>query len=189
MGVAYKGGDGNKSPPNPKKLYRAALELSNQCDSLLKSSQIIDLFTPENTAVRDKLRSVAERLMFPPTQFSRKGEDLIWKKGFYDLITQCRATKAHQSGSVRLLYRAHLMCAVGYYQQLLLKLQQQYRLNLCGVVDFAHDYSAVDTLPEAMIKEGISAVHRCLLYLGDLARYQSETEGDTYKSISKRYVT
>ena len=26
--------------------------------------------------------------MFPPTQFSRKGEDLIWKKGFYDLITQ-----------------------------------------------------------------------------------------------------
>ena len=40
MGVAFKG-DGNKSPPNPKKLYRAALELSNQCDSLLKSSQII----------------------------------------------------------------------------------------------------------------------------------------------------
>ena len=49
-----------------------------------------DLFTMENTAVRDKLRGVAERLMFPPSQFSRKGEDLIWKKGFYDLITQVR---------------------------------------------------------------------------------------------------
>ena len=37
------------------------------------------------------------------------------------------------------------------------------------------------------MEEGISAVHRCLLYLGDLARYQAETEGTNYKSISARF--
>ena len=38
------------------------------------------------------------------------------------------------------------MSAVGYYQHLLLKLQQQYHLNLCGVVDFAHDFSSLETV-------------------------------------------
>lgn len=186
-----------REPPNPKKIYRAALELSHQCDNVLKSTQILDetnkfsfpeLFSPDNAAIRDKLRTYAERLIIPSSQFSRKGEDLIWKKVFYDVITSCRATKAHLSSPAKLPYRAHLMSAVGYYQHLLLKLQQQYHLNLCGVVDFAHDFSSSDTqVPDAILEEGISAVHRCLLYLGDLARYQAETEGINYKSISARF--
>ena len=46
--------------------------------------------------MRDKLRGYAERLIIPPSQFSRKGEDLVWKKVFYDVIMHCRATKTHQ---------------------------------------------------------------------------------------------
>ena len=30
-----------REPPNPKKIYRAALELSHQCDNVLKSTQIL----------------------------------------------------------------------------------------------------------------------------------------------------
>ena len=176
-----------REPPNPKKIYRAALELSHQCDNLLKSTQILELFSPDSAAIREKLRSYAERLIIPSSQFSRKGEDLIWKKVFYDVITHCRGTKAHQTSPVKLPYRAHLMSAVGYYQHLLLKLQQQYRLNLCGVVDFAHDFSSLDKMPDAVLEEGLSAVHRCLLYLGDLARYQAEMEGSNYRAVSARF--
>ena len=36
-------------------------------------------------------------------------------------------------------------------------------------------------------EEGVNAIHRCLLYLGDLARYQAETEGASYKALSARF--
>lgn len=43
------------------------------------------------------------------------------------------------------------MSAVGYYQHLLLKLQQQYHLNLCGVVDFAHDFSTTESVSQGYL--------------------------------------
>ena len=66
----------------------------------INHSPALELFSPDNAAIRDKLRTYAERLIIPSSQFSRKGEDLIWKKVFYDVITSCRATKAHMVSSV-----------------------------------------------------------------------------------------
>ena len=88
----------------------------------------------------------------------------------------CHQVRHH--GSLETAYRTHLAAAMGYYQHLLFRLQQEFRLSLAGVLDF-------HVVPDTRTPGGNSrkmwtnaaqewaqrACHRCLICLGDIGEW------------------
>ncbi|XP_033634695.1 protein SMG5-like isoform X2 [Asterias rubens] len=136
-----------------------------------------------------RLKDLCERLMFlQPVDYGRKAEELLWRKVYYDVISVVRKNKKHvrPGSSLECAYHTHLLAATGFYHHLLLRLQQQYRLNLRGIVDFVDagdHWSSRGPLPPPGSKRAKArdwsekACHRCLIYLGDLARYRQDFDG------------
>jgi len=75
-----------------------------------------------------------------PVEYGRKAEELLWRKVYYDVIHLVKTARKERQGcgSLDCAYRTHLTAGVGFYQHLLLSLQEQYWLQLQGCVDWLH---------------------------------------------------
>uniref|UniRef100_A0ABM0MML2 Protein SMG5-like n=1 Tax=Saccoglossus kowalevskii TaxID=10224 RepID=A0ABM0MML2_SACKO len=153
----------------------------------------------ETIAVRNRLKDLCERMMFlNPENYGRKAEELLWRKVFYDVIQLIKQNRKHVRGgsSLECAYRTHLSSAVGYYHHLLNKVQIEFNINVDGVVDWIH---VTDSQTHTDKKENKKPVdpkavewaknccHHCLVYLGDLARYQQDQDGYRSTVLSQRY--
>ncbi|GER57217.1 telomerase activating protein Est1 [Striga asiatica] len=83
---------------------------------------------------------------------------------------------------IRSQFKTFLSEASGFYHDLMLKIRAKYGLQL-GYFSDDHDTQisiSKDGNKSSDVKKGLISCHRCLIYLGDLARYKSlYAEGDS----------
>ncbi|XP_049587392.1 nonsense-mediated mRNA decay factor SMG5 [Syngnathus scovelli] len=195
-------GPGQDSEPEAKvllikRLYRAVVESVHKLDVIIGGKgSYREVFKPENISLRNKLRELCVKLMFlHPVGYGRKAEELLWRKVYYEVIQVIKTNKKHiHSRSVlECAYRTHLVAGVGFYQHLLLYIQSHYQLELQDFIDWTHvtdplvgRKKALSASPKEM-EWAQMACHRCLVYLGDLARYQNELAGVEAEHLAERF--
>lgn len=155
-----------------------------------------EVFKPENISLRNKLRELCVKLMFlHPVDYGRKAEELLWRKVYYEVIQVIKTNKKHihSRSALECAYRTHLIAGVGFYQHLLLYIQSHYQLELQDCIDWTHvtdpligRKKPVSASPKEM-EWAQMACHRCLVYLGDLARYQNELAGVEAEQLAERF--
>uniref|UniRef100_A0A8C8DRE0 Nonsense-mediated mRNA decay factor n=1 Tax=Oryzias sinensis TaxID=183150 RepID=A0A8C8DRE0_9TELE len=200
--VANMSGPGQDSEPEAKvllikRLYRAVVESVHKLDVIIGSkSSYREVFKPENISLRNKLRELCVKLMFlHPVDYGRKAEELLWRKVYYEVIQVIKTNKkhVHSRSALECAYRTHLIAGVGFYQHLLLYVQSHYQLELQDCIDWTHvtdpligRKKPVSASPKEM-EWAQMACHRCLVYLGDLARYQNELAGVETEQLAERF--
>ncbi|XP_067304084.1 nonsense-mediated mRNA decay factor SMG5 [Pseudorasbora parva] len=195
-------GPGQDSEPEAKvlhikRLYRAVVETVHKLDIIISGkSSYRDVFKPENISLRNKLRELCVKLMFlHPVDYGRKAEELLWRKVYYEVIQVIKTNKKHihSRSALECAYRTHLIAGVGFFQHLLLYIQSHYQLELQDCIDWTHvtdpligRKKPVSATPKEM-EWAQMACHRCLVYLGDLARYQNELAGVEAEQLAERF--
>ncbi|XP_046892958.1 protein SMG5 [Hypomesus transpacificus] len=180
-----------------KRLYRAVVESVHKLDVIIGSkASHREVFKPENISLRNKLRELCVKLMFlHPVDYGRKAEELLWRKVYYEVIQVIKTNKKHihSRSALECAYRTHLIAGVGFYQHLLLYIQSHYQLELQDCIDWTHvtdpligRKQPVSASPKEM-EWAQMACHRCLVYLGDLARYQNELAGVESEQLAERF--
>ncbi|TDH11381.1 hypothetical protein EPR50_G00060400 [Perca flavescens] len=180
-----------------KRLYRAVVESVHKLDVIIASkASYREVFKPENISLRNKLRELCVKLMFlHPVDYGRKAEELLWRKVYYEVIQVIKTNKKHihSRSALECAYRTHLIAGVGFYQHLLLYIQSHYQLELQDCIDWTHvtdpligRKKPVSATPKEM-EWAQMACHRCLVYLGDLARYQNELAGVEAEQLAERF--
>lgn len=199
---ANMSGPGQDSEPEAKvllikRLYRAVVESVHKLDVIIGSkASYKEVFKPENVSLRNKLRELCVKLMFlHPIDYGRKAEELLWRKVYYEVIQVIKTNKKHihSRSTLECAYRTHLIAGVGFYQHLLLYIQSHYQLELQDCIDWTHvtdpligRKKPVSATPKEM-EWAQMACHRCLVYLGDLARYQNELAGVEAEHLAERF--
>lgn len=96
---------------------------------------------------------------------------------------------------IRLQFKTFLSEATGFYHDLILKIKAKHGLSLGHFSDDFENRVAFekDEKKSIEMKKGLIACHRCLIYLGDLARYKGlYGEGDSknrdYAAASSYYL-
>ncbi|XP_060538507.1 nonsense-mediated mRNA decay factor SMG5 [Pantherophis guttatus] len=191
------GGEPEAKALHTKRLYRAVVEAVHRLDLILGNKAAYqEVFKPENISLRNKLRELCVKLMFlHPVDYGRKAEELLWRKVYYEVIQLIKTNKKHihSRSTLECAYRTHLIAGIGFYQHLLLYIQSHYQLELQCCIDWTHV-----TDPLIGCKKPVSAsekemdwaqiaCHRCLVYLGDLARYQNELAGVDTELLAERF--
>lgn len=187
-----------------KRVYRAAVDAIKRLDEVLKQRKAYrEVFTQDAVGLRNKLKEYSERLMFyNPIEYGRKAEDVLWRKVFYQIIQLIKQNRKHvrPGSTLESAFRTHLVSATGYYNHLLFRLQYEFCLNLHGVLDFhlvpeqktghrksfGHNSRRKDVNPKVQ-DWATKACHRCLVCLGDIARYQQDFDKGFSKSASERF--
>lgn len=166
---------------------RSISETARKLDDARGCAQTIaDLFKPPLLAQRTKFKDYCEQLIFSePDLYSRKAEDLLWRKVYYDVIStakQLKKSEYSKEESCRLL--AHLNSGIGHYQHFILKLQSKFGVDLADYVDFPILDAAFESNAQNWVRK---SVYTCLVYLGDLNRYKLEIFPNWGASLAVRY--
>ncbi|KAG8223141.1 hypothetical protein J437_LFUL000563, partial [Ladona fulva] len=184
-----------------KRLYRTISEAVRYLDDQQgKAKTCTDLFLPHMENQRARLREYCERLIFSdPVGYGRKGEELLWRKGYYEALTAAKRLRKGNTWSLEesAHLQNHLLAGVGNYHHLIFRMQIEYKLDFRGIIDFpllvedgglSKGKSSLGKLPEVSGVEWTrQAVHRCLVYLGDLNRYLSDLHPCWDSALSTRY--
>ncbi|KAL5720081.1 hypothetical protein ACHQM5_012784 [Ranunculus cassubicifolius] len=96
---------------------------------------------------------------------------------------------------IRSQFKTFLSEATGFYHDLILKIRAKYGLPLGHFSEDPQNLNTVDKdgKKHSEVKKGLMSCHRCLIYLGDLARYKGlYGEGDSktreYAAASSYYL-
>lgn len=184
---------------NPNLNSRSVTEQAKRLDDARGCAQKVgDLFTPKLHIQRKKFREYCERLIFSdPALFGHKGEELLWRKSYYDVVSTAKKLKKREYTPEEVSsIETHISAGLGYYHHYIAKLQLEYDLELNGLVDFALIYTNNDNSKERskvdvgdVKKWARESVHRCLIYLGDLCRYKLEIYPNWDSSLAIRYYS
>ncbi|XP_075763544.1 nonsense-mediated mRNA decay factor SMG5 isoform X1 [Pelodiscus sinensis] len=176
---------------------RAVVEAVHRLDLILGNKAAYqEVFKPENISLRNKLRELCVKLMFlHPVDYGRKAEELLWRKVYYEVIQLIKTNKKHihSRSTLECAYRTHLIAGIGFYQHLLLYIQSHYQLELQCCIDWTHVTDPLIGCKKPVSASGKEmewaqmACHRCLVYLGDLARYQNELAGVDTELLAERF--
>uniref|UniRef100_A0A8C3SW02 Nonsense-mediated mRNA decay factor n=1 Tax=Chelydra serpentina TaxID=8475 RepID=A0A8C3SW02_CHESE len=130
-----------------------------------------------------------------PVDYGRKAEELLWRKVYYEVIQLIKTNKKHihSRSTLECAYRTHLIAGIGFYQHLLLYIQSHYQLELQCCIDWTHVTDPLIGCKKPVSASGKEmewaqmACHRCLVYLGDLGRYQNELAGVDTELLAERF--
>jgi len=177
------------------RLYRSAIQTAQRLEIQLKSAtDWQELFQPETLALRERLKESCQIMMMNHTlEYGRKAEEVLWRRVFYDVIQKLKQQKRGRDGVDGLdsVYRMHLLSASGFYHHLLVHLSSKFSIKLTGVIDWSdlkHSRKGGDAEIDGEAKEWAhKACQRCLIYLGDLARYQQDLEEERSFQLAERF--
>ncbi|XP_074836886.1 nonsense-mediated mRNA decay factor SMG5 isoform X1 [Carettochelys insculpta] len=196
-GAPGESGEPEAKVLHTKRLYRAVVEAVHRLDLILGNKAAYqEVFKPENISLRNKLRELCVKLMFlHPVDYGRKAEELLWRKVYYEVIQLIKTNKKHihSRSTLECAYRTHLIAGIGFYQHLLLYIQSHYQLELQCCIDWTHVTDPLIGCKKPVSASGKEmewaqmACHRCLVYLGDLARYQNELAGVDTELLAERF--
>ncbi|KAK8707403.1 hypothetical protein V6N13_058464 [Hibiscus sabdariffa] len=96
---------------------------------------------------------------------------------------------------LRLQFKTFLSEATGFYHELILKIRAKYGLPFGNFSDDSESQIVMDKdgKKSSEIKKGLVSCHRCLIYLGDLARYKGlygdgDSKSREYAAASSYYL-
>ncbi|XP_019460913.1 PREDICTED: protein SMG7-like isoform X1 [Lupinus angustifolius] len=192
----------NMSAPSPQeraqRLYEKNLELEN------KRRRSAQAQVPSDPNAWSQMRENYEAIILEDHAFSEKHniEYALWQL-HYKRIEELRAflnaaltsvsSKSSQGGKgpvrpdritkIRLQFKTFLSEATGFYHDLIMKIRSKYGLPLGYFEDSENQIvKEKDGKKSADMKKGLISCHRCLIYLGDLARYKGlYGKGDSIK--------
>jgi protein SMG5 len=124
-----------------------------------------------------------------PVLYGKKGEELLWRKGYYDVVSTAKKLKKKDYTPDEICnLQTHINAGIGFYHHMISKLQGEFNLNLNYVVDFSVGANPVknDVRTECLEWASLS-VHQCLIYLGDLSRYKLEVNPKSESTLAFRY--
>lgn len=162
-------------------------------EATVASHCVADLFTTYLEVQRQKLRDNCEKLMFTdPLSYGKKSLELLWRKVYYDTVS---AAKKHQEtdtdGDNYLL--THILCGIGHFHHFMTRIQSEMKVQF-RELDYTPMYTDEESekIEEATSDNdlqlfGRSILHSCLIYLGDLSRYQAEIFHAVDPSMAARY--
>ncbi|KAM4865118.1 nonsense-mediated mRNA decay factor SMG5-like isoform 2-T2 [Thomomys bottae] len=180
-----------------KLLYRDVCVAAQRLDLFLRHGNAHrELFKPHILALRDMVHQACIKLMFLyPVAYGRKAEELLWRKMYSDVAMLLLETNRKHTASFQYWegpLRAHLQGGLQFYEHLFLFLQGHYALRLQSYIDWPHSgvhsigSKKVGSVSEEEATWARLACHRCLLYLGDLFRYQNEFLDLPTKHLAER---
>ncbi|XP_021745811.1 protein SMG7-like [Chenopodium quinoa] len=174
-----------------QRLYNKNVELEN---TRRKSAHAR---VPSDPNVWQQLRENYEAIILEDLSFSEQLEIelALWQlhyrrieelRALYNAASSSKVSSAAQNGNggparpdrlarIRSQFKTFLSEATGFYHELMLKIRAKYGLSLDYFSD-DHDNQILlskDGQKIADIKKGLISCHRCLIYLGDLARYKA----------------
>ncbi|XP_056644486.1 nonsense-mediated mRNA decay factor SMG5 [Diorhabda sublineata] len=180
----------NQSQELSKKLYRSISEQAKRLDDARSCARtVVDLFSPNLLIQRKKLCEYCERLIFSdPILYGRKGEELLWRKGYYDVVSTSKKLKKKEYLPEEICHiTAHINAGIGFYNHMLSKLQYNFNLNIESFIDFSLIHSGNKDVKVEAVDWAKQSVHQCLIYLGDLSRYKLEIYPNWESALPVRY--
>ncbi|XP_042639559.1 protein SMG5-like [Orycteropus afer afer] len=180
-----------------KLLYPEVCSATQQLDLFLQNENAHkEVFKPHVLALRDVVQQVCIKLMFlHPVDYGRKAEELLWRKMYSDVVMVLMKMNRKRMDTFKDWegpLRAHLVGGLKFYEHLFLFLQHHYELRLQSYIDWPHcdihliGCKKVGPASEEEVAWARMACHRCLLYLGDLFRYQNEFLALATKDLAER---
>ncbi|XP_062199976.1 nonsense-mediated mRNA decay factor SMG7-like [Phragmites australis] len=183
-----------------ERLFKKNGELENQLRKSVQSK------VPSDPNIWIQMRDNFEKIIVADHDFSEQQEieyhlwQLHYKRieEFRRNIISAGSVAAHSGKSnanldrirrIKSAFRSFLSEATGFYHDLMLKIKSNYGLPLGYFPEGLENAgnSVRDDKKTAEVKKGLVSCHRCLIYLGDLARYKS-LHGDD-DSASREYAT
>ncbi|CAG9827087.1 unnamed protein product [Diabrotica balteata] len=183
----------NQGQELSKKLYRSISEQAKRLDDTRSCARIVgDLFSPNLQVQRKKFCEYCERLIFSdPSLYGRKGEELLWRKGYYDVVSTAKKLKKKEYLPEEISFIAsHINAGIGFYSHMLSKLQYNFNLDIKTFIDFPMIHSEKKDTGDVKIEAiewAKQSVHQCLIYLGDLSRYKLEIYPNWESTLACRY--
>ncbi|CAL9063155.1 unnamed protein product [Musa banksii] len=201
------------SAPSSRELAQRLLEKNIELENGLRRSAKSKLPSDPNAWLQ--MRENYETMILEDHDFSEKHdiEFVLWQL-HYRRIEEFRqhinaavsaGSNASSGGKVlvrpdkikklRSVFRSFLTEATGFYHDLILKIRAKYGLPLSYFNEGIETEIVLtkDEKKSADMKKGLMSCHRCLIYLGDLARYKGlYGEGDSvscdYAAASSYYM-
>lgn len=109
--------------------------------------------------------------------------------------TRAGPTRPDRASKIRSQFKTFLSEATGFYHDLILKIRSKYGLPIGQFYPEPenHIMKEKDEKKSFEIKNGLLSCHRCLIYLGDLARYkglygEGESKSRDYAAASSYYL-
>ncbi|GAB1299346.1 Nonsense-mediated mRNA decay factor SMG5 [Apodemus speciosus] len=178
-------------------LYQEVCLAAQRLDLFLqKENAHKEVFKPHVLALREMVQQACIKLMFlHPVVYGRKAEELLWRKIYSDIVMLLMKTNKKQMDTFQHWgepLQAHLKAGLKFYEHLFLFLQGHYELRLQSYIDWPHSaihligYKKVGPTSAEEVSWARMACHRCLLYLGDLFRYQHEFLDLATKNLAER---
>ncbi|XP_010673759.2 nonsense-mediated mRNA decay factor SMG7 [Beta vulgaris subsp. vulgaris] len=199
--------------PNSKSKDRAQLLYNKNIELEKKRQKSLQAKIPSDPNAWYQIRENYEAIILEDYAFSEQYnvEFALWQV-HYKRIEEFRAhfsaaqrSSATNSGraplqpdritKIRVQFKAFLSEATGFYHDLILKIRSKYGLPL-GHFTEDSDNGAVmgtDTAKSSDVKKALVSCHRCLIYLGDLARYkglygEGESRAREFSAASSYYI-
>lgn len=176
-----------------KKLYRYVSDVARRVSEMTASSRsLVDLFSVSVEVQRQKLRDNCEKLMFlDPLNYGKKSLELLWRKVYYDTVSIAKKLRETDSNNNSCLY-THIECGIGNFHNFIDRLQLKMKIQLkdldyAPITEDEETGEANETPTYEELQFYQSAVHSCLIYLGDLSRYQVEIFQTFDPSVAARY--
>ncbi|EGW09206.1 Protein SMG5 [Cricetulus griseus] len=154
------------------------------------------MFKPHILALRETVQQACIKLMFlHPVGYGRKAEELLWRKMYSDVAMLLMKTNKKETDTFQHWgepLHAHLKAGLKFYEHLFLFLQGHYELSLQSYIDWPHraihliGCKKVGPTSAEEASWARMACHRCLLYLGDLFRYQHEFLDLATRNLAER---
>lgn len=156
------------------------------------SQSIIDLFSTNLEVQRQKLRDNCEKLLFlDPVNYGKKSLELLWRKVYYETISTAKKLREIDAENDSYLF-THIVCGIGHFHHFISRMESEMKLQIKELdYTFMHLDGDFKDNTEGPTDEEVqfsrSALHSCLIYLGDLSRYQVEIFHAFEPSIAARY--
>ncbi|RCV10921.1 hypothetical protein SETIT_2G146700v2 [Setaria italica] len=192
--------DSATSASSSRDLAERLFNKNNELEDQLRKSVQSKLPSDPNTWIQ--MRDNFEKIILTDNDFSEQNEVeyLLWQL-HYKRIEDFRrsisaaSSAASQSGKnnanpdrvkrIKSAFKSFLSEATGFYHDLMLKIKSNCGLPL-GYFPEGFENASNSDKKTAQLRKGLISCHRCLIYLGDLARYKSlHGDGD---SASREYA-
>jgi len=149
--------------------------------------RVEDVFTMELVTLRARLKDFTQKLvMTDPIKSGTKAMEIYWRKAYHEPVSLARQLRGTSwSKSEKGLVESHLMAGFGHYHHVMVFLAEHFGWENKFTLDFTtfspygwgtpQDKRKNNDESEPGLNGWVEgAVHRCLVCLGDLARYQLE---------------
>jgi len=149
--------------------------------------RVEDVFTMDLVTLRARLKDFTQKLVLTdPIKSGTKAMEIYWRKAYHEPVSLARQLRGTSwSKSEKGLVESHLMAGFGHYHHVMVFLAEHFGWENKFILDFTTFSPYGWGTPQDKRKNndesepGLSgwvegAVHRCLVCLGDLARYQLE---------------